>query len=68
MSGPAATGGIVVQPLTAAISAKVGGFALPAASLDSGLVVTLPPGNYTAQIAGANATTGVALVEIYELR
>jgi hypothetical protein len=32
------------------------------------MVVTLPPGNYTAQIAGANNTTGVALVEIYEVR
>ena len=29
---------------------------------------TLPPGNYTAQVSGANGSTGVALVEIYELR
>jgi hypothetical protein len=27
----------------------------------------LPPGNYTAQIVGADGTGGVALVEVYEL-
>jgi hypothetical protein len=32
------------------------------------MVVTLPPGNYTAEVAGANSSTGIALVEIYELR
>jgi len=30
--------------------------------------VTLPTGAYTAQVTGANGATGVALVEIYELR
>jgi hypothetical protein len=29
--------------------------------------VTLAPGNYTAQVSGVNDTTGVALIEIYEL-
>lgn len=46
---------------------SVGAFALPAASKDSALVVTLDPGSYTVQLSGVNATTGVALVEIYEL-
>ena len=32
------------------------------------MVVTLPPGNYTAEVSGLNNTTGIALVEIYELR
>lgn len=63
-----AAGAIPIQPLTAAISAKVGAFALADGSADSAIVATLPPGAYTAQVAGANASTGVALVEIYELR
>jgi kumamolisin len=67
-TGPQATGGIVIQPLTAALSQKVGGFALTNGSNDSAIVATLQPGAYTAQVAGANGATGVALVEIYELR
>ena len=45
----------------------VGAFALAEGSRDSALLVTLPPGAYTIQVAGANNTTGVALVEIYEV-
>ncbi len=53
--------------LTAAFS-SVGAFALsPAASLDAAVIATLAPGSYTAQISGAAAGTGVALVEVYEL-
>jgi hypothetical protein len=37
-------------------------------SNDSAILITLPPGNYTAQIAGASGDTGVALVEVYEVR
>jgi len=66
--GSAATGLMVVQPLTAALSARVHAFALPPRSGDSGMVVTLPPGAYTAGLSGAGGTTGVALFEIYELR
>lgn len=36
-------------------------------SKDTVLLVTLLPGVYTAVISGANATTGVALVEVYEV-
>jgi len=36
-------------------------------SLDAVLLVTLPPGIYTAQVSGVNGTTGVALVEVYEM-
>ncbi len=53
-------------PLTAAF-ASVGAFALPATSKDAALLVTLAPGNYTAQVTGFNGTTGVALVEVYEV-
>ena len=68
VAGPGATSNIVVQPLTAPISAKVGAFALTAGSADSAMVVTLPPGGYTAEVSGLNNSTGIALVEIYELR
>jgi hypothetical protein len=46
-------------------SAQVGAFGL--ANLDSALVVTLAPGNYTTQVTGVGGTTGVALIEVYEL-
>jgi hypothetical protein len=38
------------------------------ASRDSMLLVTLPPGGYTVQLSGANGETGVAVVEVYEVR
>jgi len=53
--------------LTAAFGA-VGAFALPATAKDAALLVTLPPGNYTVQASGTAGTTGVALVEVYEVR
>ncbi|MDQ3115306.1 MAG: fibronectin type III domain-containing protein [Verrucomicrobiota bacterium] len=39
----------------------------PADDRESAIVATLPPGNYTAVIKGANGSSGVALVEIYNL-
>jgi|GEM_PF-5017551 len=57
-------------PNTAALAAAAsaaGAFALPAGSRDAALIVTLNPGAYTVQVAGVGGTTGVALVEIYEL-
>jgi hypothetical protein len=36
-------------------------------SADSELLVTLPPGGYTAEVSGADGGTGVALVAIYQL-
>jgi hypothetical protein len=35
-------------------------------NLESGLVTTLPPGTYTALLAGLNNGTGVGLVEVYD--
>ncbi|MBL9202364.1 MAG: hypothetical protein JNL39_17775 [Opitutaceae bacterium] len=52
--------------LTAAFAA-VGAFALPATSKDAALVASLAPGNYSVQVSGVNGTTGVALVEVYEV-
>jgi len=39
----------------------------PANNLESAIVRTLAPGNYTAIVRGVNDTTGVALVEVYAL-
>jgi sugar lactone lactonase YvrE len=46
---------------------SVAAFPLPAASADAVLLVTLAPGSYTAQVSGVDGTTGVALVEVYEI-
>jgi hypothetical protein len=43
-------------------------FALPANSKDSVVLVALAPGLYSAVIRGAGNTTGVALLELYEVR
>jgi hypothetical protein len=49
-------------------AAAVGAFAWSSpVSEDSALLVTLPPGPYTAQVTGASGDTGVALVEVYEV-
>ncbi len=37
------------------------------ASRDAAVAIELPPGAYTATVSGKNNTTGVALVEVYEL-
>ena len=48
--------------------ATVGAFGWPVpSSNDSALLITLPPGPYTAQVSGASGDTGVALVELYEV-
>ena len=39
----------------------------PSNDLESAIVRTLPPGNYTAIVRGVNDTTGVALVEVFRL-
>jgi len=40
---------------------------MDAGSLSAALVVTLDPGNYTAKIEGKDATTGVAIIEVFEI-
>ncbi len=52
--------------LSAAFS-NVGAFALGATSKDAALLVTLFPGNYTAQVSGVAGSTGLAIVEVYEV-
>jgi hypothetical protein len=44
-----------------------GAFSLPLGSKDAALVISLEPGGYTVVVSGVGATTGNALVEIYDL-
>jgi sugar lactone lactonase YvrE len=52
----------------ATAAAWVGAFSWGlSATNDSAVLVTLPPGSYTANVSGATGDTGVALVEVYEV-
>ena len=54
--------------LVAGVSSTVGAFSWgTAATPDSALLATLPPGAYTAEVSGAGGDTGIALVEIYDV-
>ena len=55
-------------PSLAQAFAQVGAFALPSASADAAILVTLPPGAYTAELSGVSGATGVGLAEVYEVR
>ncbi len=50
-----------------AAAQAVGAFALRSGSKDSALLVTLPPGAYTVEVAGKAGAQGVAILEIYEV-
>jgi len=51
----------------AALFPAVGAFALPAASRDAALLVSLPPGAYSAVVRNADAAgSGIVLVELYD--
>ena len=54
------------NPTIASVASLVGAFAWTnPASLDCALLVTLPPGSYTAQVSPAGDDFGTALVEVY---
>jgi hypothetical protein len=55
------------DPAVVAAAGRVGAFALDPASRDAALLVTLPPGGYTANLTGSGGGTGVALLEVYEV-
>jgi hypothetical protein len=46
---------------------SVGAFSLPATSRDAALLVTLQPGQYTANVSGISNSTGIGLIEVYEV-
>lgn len=52
--------------LLAALSGT-GAFSLGATSKDAALLVTLFPGSYTAQVSGVAGSSGLAIVEVYEV-
>jgi hypothetical protein len=50
------------------VGSTVGAFSLSSSSSkDAAILITLPPGVYSAKASGAANTTGVALIEIYEV-
>lgn len=55
-------------PVSAATMSAAGGFPFAsAASRDSALLVTLPPGAYSATVGGVGNTSGIAIIELYEI-
>lgn len=46
---------------------QAGAFTFAPTSRDAAVMVDLPPGSYTIQTSGVNNTTGVGLVEVYDL-
>jgi N-acetylneuraminic acid mutarotase len=57
-------GGIITANQVSAIRASGHAPTLPS---ESAIIATLQPGDYTAIVSGVNNTTGVALVEVYDL-
>jgi len=49
------------------VAARVGAFALATASRDAAFLINLLPGGYTVQVKGKGNTTGIAMVEVYEV-
>lgn len=47
--------------------AAVGAFGLNAGSKDASLVITLPPGPYSARVGGLNGGAGTVIIEVYEM-
>jgi hypothetical protein len=57
----------VVQPASTQDMATVGAFSLNQGSADAAMEVSLPAGQYTAQLSGVGGSTGIGLIEVYEL-
>jgi len=53
--------------VTMAATSAANAFRLASGGRDAALVVTLPPGSYTVVVSGVDDTSGVALVEVYEV-
>jgi hypothetical protein len=63
----AANAGWGGAPSLSSAFSRVGAFALPPGSADSALLLSLPAGSYTAQVTGSGGSTGIALIEVYEV-
>jgi hypothetical protein len=57
-------GGIITSDQVSAIQNST---LAPSQASEAAIIVTLPPGAYTAGVHGQNSTIGVALVEVYDL-
>lgn len=62
------------MPALRTAATRVGAFALmeerdaaTRSGLDAAMLITLPPGNYTAKLSGFEGATGVGLIEVYEV-
>lgn len=53
--------------IIAAASQSAGAFPLGNGSRDAAMIVMLPPGAYTVQLSGVGNTTGVGIVEVYDV-
>jgi hypothetical protein len=63
----ATNGGWAGDPAITAAQSAVGAFAWSSStSHDAALLVTLPPGAYTAEVTGQSGDTGLVLIEVYE--
>jgi hypothetical protein len=49
------------------VATSVGASAMASGSKDAALLITLPPGAYTAIVESADGSSGIALVEVYEV-
>ena len=58
------TGGVITEDQFLAIHATA---IQPTSDAESAIIATLDPGLYTAIVAGANSSTGIGLVEVYDL-
>jgi uncharacterized protein (DUF1800 family) len=59
--------GSVSAAAISAAAARAGAFAFAQGSRDASLIAELAPGSYSVQVSGVNNTTGLALVELYDL-
>jgi hypothetical protein len=55
------------SPIRENFAWQTGAFLFGNGSADSAILMVLPPGNYTAEVSGVGATTGIALIEVYEV-
>jgi len=56
------------NPMIAGACSLVGAFALPPFSKDSAVMATIAPGAYTTQLTSPTGSTGLGMVEIYEVK
>lgn len=53
--------------IIASTANAAGAFPFASGSLDAAMIIMLPPGAYTVQLSGVNNTTGVGIVEVYDV-